>query len=182
VPTLNALAAPPCLTLKTYESLTRRWTTWARELKHRTTVAGLMPRDCLPIRAQTQDGKRLRLSGSQGSSTVNTVDFGGRGQMEASAAGRPSDWSSWHAFGVPTGPLTVFLHCHFLGGRARANAKTAKLEPPSVGVVIGWFAPLPPPPPLPPPCGDMRRPSGVFAGARVVCRSGGRYTGEHLSK
>jgi hypothetical protein len=28
----------------------------------------------------------------QGLSTVNTVDFGGRGQMVASAAGRPSDW------------------------------------------------------------------------------------------
>ena len=27
----------------------------ARELKHWSTVAGLMPRDCLLIRAQTQD-------------------------------------------------------------------------------------------------------------------------------
>ena len=27
----------------------------ARELKHRSTVAWLMPRDCLLIRAQTQD-------------------------------------------------------------------------------------------------------------------------------
>jgi len=48
--------------------------------------------------------------------------------------------------------------------------------------VIGWIAPLHPPPRVPPPCGDVRRPSGVFAGARVVCRSGGRYTGQHWSK
>ena len=31
---------------------------------------------------------------------------------------------------VLTGPLTVFLHCHFLGGRARAVAKTEKLKRP----------------------------------------------------
>ena len=36
--------------------------------------------------------------------------------MDASAASRPPDWFSWHAYGVPTGPLAVFLHCRFLGG------------------------------------------------------------------
>ena len=53
VPTLNALAAPPRLPLMTMSL----WLATGRQLKHRTTVAGLMPRDCLRIRTQTQDGQ-----------------------------------------------------------------------------------------------------------------------------
>jgi hypothetical protein len=47
----------PTLAVDNHESLTRHRTTWAPELKHRTTVDGLMPCDCLPIGAQTQDGQ-----------------------------------------------------------------------------------------------------------------------------
>jgi len=47
----------PTLAADDHESLTRHRTTWAPELKHSTTVDGLMPYDCLPIRAQTQDGQ-----------------------------------------------------------------------------------------------------------------------------
>ena len=66
----------------------------------------------------------------QGSSTVNTVNVGGGGQMDASAAGRPFDWSNWHAYGVLTGPLTVFPGGH---RHTRAIAKDCEVGAPPWG-------------------------------------------------
>jgi len=48
--------------------------------------------------------------------------------MQASAAGRPSDWASWHVYGRADRPLTEFSHCRFLGGHRHTRAIAEERE------------------------------------------------------
>jgi len=77
----------------------------------------------------------------QGSSTVNTVILGGGGQMHASPAGRPSDWSSWHVYGRADRPVDRAFALSF-PGRTQARVpsqKNAKLVRLRGATAVGYW-------------------------------------------